>query len=224
LWEGDPDDNLAGYETAMQNGAGVWYNNGQIMGTTQALNQEYIDVPTTGWSRGGYWKFFVRGFDTYGVRGDWSFFTGFVRINSIPPMPAYISVIPSPFEVSLTVSWPGVSDPDGNFDHYELQRRISNNGVDWDAWGLFAWQAETTKPDTPPIADNGLVQYRVRAVDALGAASDWQTSAQIRRDDGSGGKVKQSDGSWAKLDIWANGAKQETYLRTASGTWVQAEK
>ena len=209
----------------MQDNSGAWYGSPNIMGSNPSGSASYVDIGTSGWGRGGSWKFLVRGYDAYGVRGDWSPASALVKINSAPPQQSSITVTPpSPFETTVTVSWPQASDPDGNFANYELQRRISNDGVTWGSWTTIATQTGTTKSDTPPVSDGGLVQYQVRAVDTLGQASAWTPSAQIRRDDGSGGKIKMSDGSWAKLDIIINGVKHEALIKGADGSWIPAEK
>jgi|GEM_PF-2309028 len=85
---GDPDGNLSGFEAAMQYANGTWYNGGQIMGSRSGSTITYVDISTTGWSNGAQWKFFVRGYDTYGVRGSWSNATAVVTMNEAPLTPS----------------------------------------------------------------------------------------------------------------------------------------
>lgn len=219
---GDPDGNLAGYEAAMKDAAGEWYKNGKIVGSRSGSSITYLDVDTTGWIRGNRWRFYVRGYDSRGVRGAWSSASAYVKINSAPPAPSSITVSPSPFEKSLTVSWPSVTDPDGNLDYYQLQRRIANDGSSWGEWATVRTQTSRTWTEEPPVNDGGLVQYRVRAVDKLDQVSSYKTSAQVKREDGSGLKVRQG-GAWVKTDIFMGGVKHEVFVRQGGG-WVEAEK
>jgi hypothetical protein len=72
----DPDTGLTGdivgYEAKMQSPDGADYQNGAIVGTNASGAATTINIPTTGWSPGLRWKFLVRGYDSYGVRGNWS--------------------------------------------------------------------------------------------------------------------------------------------------------
>lgn len=72
----DPDTGLtgdiAGYEAKMQSPDGVDYQNGVIIGTNASASATTITIPTTDWSPGLQWKFLIRGYDSYGVRGNWS--------------------------------------------------------------------------------------------------------------------------------------------------------
>lgn len=81
---GDPNSNTAGFEVAMQNGSSQWYNSAQIVGTNASGSATYVDVGTTGWTQGNQWKFFVRAYDAFGVRGDWSNATALVTMNTAP--------------------------------------------------------------------------------------------------------------------------------------------
>jgi hypothetical protein len=72
----DPDGGLsgdiAGYEAKMQYPDGTDYNSGQIIGTNGSGSATSVSVSTAGWTPGLQWKFLVRGYDAYGVRGGWS--------------------------------------------------------------------------------------------------------------------------------------------------------
>jgi len=223
---GDPDGNLSGYEAAMQNSAGQWHTdasgNIKIVGSRAGAFIDYVDVYTTGWTRGGKWKFFVRGYDVRGIRGSWSPASALVTVNSAPPVPESISVTPSPFEKAVTVSWAAVTDPDNNLKHYELQRRISADGTTWGAWETVATQTARTFTEEPPVEDEGKVQYQVRAVDTFDQVSDWRTSAQVRREDGSGLVILQG-GVEVKTDIIIGETKYECWVMK-NGQWVETKK
>lgn len=82
----DPDSGLsgdiAGYEVKMQYPDGTDYNGGQIVGTNASGSATSVSVSTTGWTPGLQWKFLVRGYDSYGVRGGWSAATALVMIGT----------------------------------------------------------------------------------------------------------------------------------------------
>jgi hypothetical protein len=62
---GDADGNLAGFEAALGDSETVLAR--REMGTA-----EYVDIPGTGWASGVNYAFRVRGYDSLGVRSDWS--------------------------------------------------------------------------------------------------------------------------------------------------------
>ena len=82
----DPDvgttGDITGYEVKMKDAAGTDYNSGQIMGTNASGSATSVSVSTTGWTAGLQWKFLVRGYDAYGVRGSWSAATALVLIGT----------------------------------------------------------------------------------------------------------------------------------------------
>ena len=82
----DPDTgtsgDIAGYEVKMQDSAGTDYNSGQVMGTNASGSATSVGISTTGWTAGLQWKFLVRGYDAYGVRGSWSAATVLVMIGT----------------------------------------------------------------------------------------------------------------------------------------------
>lgn len=82
----DPDSGLsgdiAGYEVKMQHPDGTDYNGDQIVGTNASGSATSVSVSTTGWTPGLQWKFLVRGYDSYGVRGAWSAATALIMIGT----------------------------------------------------------------------------------------------------------------------------------------------
>jgi hypothetical protein len=66
----------------MQDAAGIDYNSGQIVGTNASGAATSVNVPTTGWAPGQQWQFLARGYDSYGVRGEWSLPTALVMIGT----------------------------------------------------------------------------------------------------------------------------------------------
>jgi hypothetical protein len=84
---GDNDGNLTGFEAAMQNASGAWYGSPTIIGTNASASASYVEISTTGWAQGSQWKFFIRGYDSRGVRGAWSAATSLVTMNTVPNVP-----------------------------------------------------------------------------------------------------------------------------------------
>jgi len=72
----DPDAGLSGdisgYEAKMQDTDGIDYNGGQIVGTNASPSATAVNVPTIGFTPGLQWRFLIRGYDSYGIRSDWS--------------------------------------------------------------------------------------------------------------------------------------------------------
>jgi hypothetical protein len=66
----------------MQYPDGSDYNSGQIMGTNASGLATSVNVSTTGWTAGQQWKFLVRGYDAYGVKGSWSAATALALIGT----------------------------------------------------------------------------------------------------------------------------------------------
>ena len=82
----DPDSGLsgdiAGYEVKMQYADGTDYNSGQIVGTIGSGSATSVTVATTGWTPGLQWKFLVRGYDSYGIKGGWSAATALIMMGT----------------------------------------------------------------------------------------------------------------------------------------------
>jgi hypothetical protein len=82
----DPDSGLsgdiAGYEAKMQYPDGTDYNSGQIVGTNSSGSAVSVSIATAGWTPGYQWKFVVRGYDSYGVRGGWSAATALIMMGT----------------------------------------------------------------------------------------------------------------------------------------------
>lgn len=100
-----------------------------------------------------------------------------VKKNSLPSTPSYLTVSETLIlsGTNVTLSWPKVSDPDGNFARYRVER-TQNNGT--------TWQSVTTTTDISAkqavnVPDGSKVQYRVRSEDALGAVSAFVYSSVI---------------------------------------------
>jgi hypothetical protein len=96
---------------------------------------------------------------------------GTIVANTAPAVPASIN-IPGTIigGTQIAISWPASTDTDGNLEGYKLERSL-NGG----AWELRYQATGTSAYDTVP-AGTSTVAYRVKAYDAAGAESAYQTS------------------------------------------------
>lgn len=62
---GDPDNNLAGFEAALEQDA-------VIRGKNASGSATHVDVSTAGWTPGVYYRLRIRGYDAHGIVGGWS--------------------------------------------------------------------------------------------------------------------------------------------------------
>lgn len=155
-----------------QNGAdwSAWVDEGTVTGTSKT-----VDAPPT---RGHLRMFRVRAIGSAGEpwAGGWKESPA-LRRNRLPADPANVSASPALHESgAVTLSWGASADPDGNLDHYEVEKQ--ENGGPWEALGSTGTAGCTHTPTAPR---GTLLRYRVRAVDALGAASAWVLTNEVRR-------------------------------------------
>ena len=90
--------------------------------------------------------------------------------NSAPPVPKTLNVPTVYGGKTTTISWSGVTDPDGNAVTYQLEQAV--NG------GTFTTLYSGTNLSYSAIVAFGStsVQFRLKAVDSLGASSGYITS------------------------------------------------
>ena len=93
--------------------------------------------------------------------------------NTAPPTPSTISVSNFFGGKSTTISWSGVTDPDGNVVSYQLEQSI--NG------GAYTTIYTGTNLAYTTIIPYGTidVEYRVKAIDSFGASSEYKSSNSI---------------------------------------------
>lgn len=69
----DVDGNIAGYEAALKDTNGNWYNNGEIVGSVDSPDSTSLMINPGSWSMSvSHWTCYIRAYDSYGVRGPWS--------------------------------------------------------------------------------------------------------------------------------------------------------
>ena len=93
----------------------------------------------------------------------------------------------NPSEYSATLNWRAASDPENTDLSYEIFTRSYRHGV-WGSWSLSATVNKTektwTNKDNPPgiimpSVSGEIQQWRVRAVDAHGARSDYTNTVEL---------------------------------------------
>ncbi|MBS4877088.1 MAG: hypothetical protein ACLRKZ_08910 [Acutalibacteraceae bacterium] len=170
---------ITGYELqyATSTNNSVW-SGWSAFKTVSAASGSASAADTPGIARGAYEKWRVR---TCGAAGS-GYYSGWmesnsVRKNSAPAAPAAFSASPALIASggSVTLSWSGASDADGNIAHYELQK-TANGGASWSAAGTASGSSTAVK-----LAEGAgaAVQFRIRTVDAFGIASGWKTSGTV---------------------------------------------
>lgn len=104
-----------------------------------------------------------------------------VVVNYAPTVPAGITLAKDSDTLEedyiranrqVTISWGRSTDPDDNFDHYELERSY---GGDYET--IYSGTSRTFK-DVAKYGEES-VRYRVRAVDYYGLASEYVTSGAL---------------------------------------------
>ncbi len=105
------------------------------------------------------------------------------KSNSPPSSPASVSASPPLYESGeITITFPACTDVDGNFSHYQIQRRIQTVASGWGPWtNLNTSFTETSISDEPSVERGMRVHYQVKAHDEMGLYSDYTQSIQIQR-------------------------------------------
>lgn len=189
--------------------------------------------------RGQYIKIQIR---TEGEAGS-SYYSDYtianlIRRNSIP-------VVPKSFEVAFPISleyskgdsikliWKASTDKDDNLKYYQLQSRITTNGV-WGGWtnldlqissSSTLYQIYSTADLFNNISNNERVQFRIRAYDNFGEVSSYVTSSVVTRYDMTGVAIG-INGKWVncQLLVGTNASWVEQVVSAGiDNSWVDAD-
>lgn len=190
---------ISGYEIQLSGSAdgksfGTW-------GATEILPASAVKHTWTSERiRGRYYKFRIRAKGAAGSQWDspWKE-SPVVRKNSLPLAPLSLDINKERYGKgdSLSLSWPGATDPDGNLKGYELE--ISVNGQGFVPYSTYSTTGTVLTPTQ--AGDGESIKYRVRSTDALGAKSAWRESRAVLRDDPTGIKLCIG-GSYKKAQIY----------------------
>ena len=86
----DPDGSIDGFEAALMDVDGNWYNGGEVVGTADFPDVTSITIQPGPWSLAGrQWMCFVRAFDSYGVRSEWSGVGSMISVSSAATGPSF---------------------------------------------------------------------------------------------------------------------------------------
>ncbi len=159
----DPDSNLAGYRLERSVNGGAWSQiyQGSATSTTNTIAAGISTV-----------AYRVKAYDAAGAESAYrTSLTRTVVNNTAPAVPGSITIPSSiKYAAAFSVSWGEANDADGNLSGYRLERQM-NGG----AWAQIYQGTETTYTDTLTRDEAASVNYRVKAYDALGAESAYQT-------------------------------------------------
>lgn len=163
----DPDGNLSGYLLEHSTDGGVTWQ--QVYQGTALTTTETVIAGTERIR----WR--VRAYDTYGVTSSWRTSSDVTVINNQPPtVPASpITITPSSLSVGMAavITWGASSDPDGDNFEYSLERSVDNTTSYQQIY------RGTNRNYTDTVGSWSSVTYRVRAIDARGAASGYRTAS-----------------------------------------------
>lgn len=100
--------------------------------------------------------------------------TNAVKRNSLPTAPTSFTASPEVYvSGAIALTYSGSADPDGNLSTHNVQYATKSGVDDWGAWSSLPNGATS---HTPTLSPGQSIKYRVRAVDVLGAVSDWLES------------------------------------------------
>jgi hypothetical protein len=178
---------IVSYEIQYSDGAsgGTWgaWSAYTTVSTTSTSGSISIAPPTT---RGYYRRFQIRVRGTAGA----GYFSGWtlspsIRKNTLPTPPTSLLVNPTVYQMGdITLSWTGASGGTSAIRQYLVQRQISQDNVNWDAWESVQTVVSSLGNGTlvmAPPSSWRYLRFRVSVTDALGAVSDYAVSASVRK-------------------------------------------
>lgn len=97
--------------------------------------------------------------------------TNAIKRNSLPTAPTSFTAAPEVYvSGAIALTYSGATDPDGNLSTHNVQYATKSGVESWSGWSSLA---NGLTSHTPILTPGQSIKYRVRAVDALGAVSDW---------------------------------------------------
>lgn len=177
-----------------------------LLGETTSTS--YKDSPSL--QRGAKINYSVFAVDTLGASS--GAVSNVVTRNSSPSAPQNVTATPALYESGgITLTWATSTDPDGNLSGYEVQQKLSADGVTYGAWADAQTVEAPAATLSPSMSRGTYVRFRVRAVDALGAASAWvELLSPVRRN-----RVPQAPSIYAAAALSALSGKPCFTIRAA---------
>ena len=144
---------------------------------SNGTNRTYTASPSL--TRGYQIQYRVRAVDAFGVASGYVEFSSLQK-NMVPGAPSGISASPAVWENGkITVSWTAAAKTTSNISYYEVALDASNNGTRGTA--VNVGNVTSYQFDAPSFSRGAKIKYYVRAIDALGVASDWVESSVVTR-------------------------------------------
>lgn len=167
---------ITGYEIQYAESAngttyGAWTALKTVSTTGTSLSTKVTLPSVRGYSR----KYRLR---TLGAAGA-SYYSGWketnaVKRNSLPTAPTSFAASPEIYvSGAIALTYSGATDPDGNLSTHNIQYATKSGVSAWSAWANLT---NGITSHTPTLSPGQSIKYRVRAVDALGAASSYKES------------------------------------------------
>ena len=177
-----------------------------LLGETTSTS--YKDSPSL--QRGAKINYSVFAVDTLGASS--GAVSNVVTRNSTPSAPQNVTATPALYESGgITLTWATSTDPDGNLSGYEVQQKLSADGVTYGAWADAQTVEAPAATLSPSMSRGTYVRFRVRAVDALGAVSAWvELFSPVRRN-----RVPQAPSIYAAAALSALSGKPCFTIRAA---------
>ncbi len=163
---------ITGYEIQYAEYDGTSYGAWTALKTVSTTGTSLSTTVTLPSVRGYSRKYRLR---TLGAAGS-SYYSGWketyaVKRNSLPTAPTSFTASPEVYvSGAIALTYSGATDPDGNLSTHNVQF-ATKSGVG--AWGAWSNLTNGITTHTPTLSPGQSIKYRVRAVDALGAVSDW---------------------------------------------------
>jgi len=100
--------------------------------------------------------------------------TNAIKRNSLPTAPTSFTAAPEVYvSGAIALTYSGATDPDGNLSTHNIQFATKSGVEAWSGWSSLS---NGLTSHTPILTPGQSIKYRVRAVDALEAVSDWLES------------------------------------------------
>lgn len=177
----DPDAQALTYRVAQQTSTDGGKNWSASVSLGETTNASYTDTPSI--QRGVKVRYAVTAVDALGAASSAAYSPSVTR-NSLPTAPAALQATPAALYESggIALTWAAATDPDGNLAGYQVQQQLSADGVTYGAWADVQTVESPAATLSPSMSRGTYVRFRVRAVDALGAASAWvELLSPVRR-------------------------------------------
>lgn len=164
---------ITGYEIQYAESAdGTSYGAWTALKTVSTIGASLSTTVTLPSVRASSRKYRLR---TLGAAGS-SYYSGWketnaIKRNSIPTAPTSFTAAPEVYvSGAIALTYSGAADPDGNMSTHNIQYATKSGVEAWSAWVNLT---NGITSHTPTLSPGQSIKYRVRAVDALGAVSDW---------------------------------------------------